>query len=556
MSRIREFNNGKVSILNSTDITLDPGETFTGVGEDVTEFVEVRVAVKSDVASATDGLHIEYSTDNVNWDHDDAYTYPGSVGKNYGVQRVAQYYRTVYTNGGTIQGEFRLTTIFNRVAGMSSSHRLDNDITSEDDAVLGISILKTVGSDPTKFQTVNGQHPLPTDGDSVYLKDIDVNNSDNGGFSGVITDYFDSLKTVNNDASATNPKEIMVWFNRSLQVNSIGFGCEDLTKSFSNLKIEFLGSGEEVRYTKDLSSDSTKENSKLVKLPPLAANGVRISFLTTDEIGLSNIIIFKVTDVNARLSAVSDLTGDVEDMGSFRGALNVNTSLVHRIGVNQYFRRDFGASTTLSANVTTGDILIAVVSAAGFSVTDDIRINEENAHFTITDIVANDITLNRPIDDEHLSGEDVVQVQLNMNQSGTLAVPVAFRISPPSDERWQITRLLTTMIDSTAMDDGRFGGASALTFPFVIRSNIDGVITTHTHWSSNQDLKDDMFNVEYSDKAPAGKFGLAGRWTLTQSEFVIDLDGATGDYVEGLVQQDLTVLDDFKIKAQGRLFGG
>ena len=306
MSRVREMNNGKLSALNSTSVVLAAGATFTGVAEDVSEFVEVRVAVKSDQSSAADGLHFEFSTDGVNWDHVDEYAVPANTGKNYVVQRVAQFFRIIYTNGTTIQTSFRLSSIFNRVAGVPSSHRTNNDITSEDDAVLNVSILKTVGSDPATFHTVDSQHPMPADGDSLYLKDIDVSNSDNGGFSGVVTDYFDSLKTVNNDATATNPKVIKIWLNRSMQTNSIGFGCDDLTKSFSNIKIEFLGSGEEVRYTRDLSADSTKRNSYVVKLPPLALNGIRISFLTADEIGLSNIILWKTTNVNATIHATKD----------------------------------------------------------------------------------------------------------------------------------------------------------------------------------------------------------------------------------------------------------
>ena len=328
MSRIREFNNGKVSVLNSTAVTLDPGETFTGDWEDVTEFVESRVAVFSNVASATDGLSIEYSTDGTNDDHSDTYTYPGGVGKNYLVQRVAQYYRIVYTNGGTIQALFRLTTIFNRTHGVSSSHRLDDDITTEDDGVLGISILKTVGSDPATFHTVDSQHPLPTDGDSLYLKDIDAVNSDNGGFSGVVTDYFDSLKTVNNDASATNPKTIKVWFNRTTKMRSLGFGCDDLTKSFSNIKFQALGSGEEVRFTKDESTDSTKRNSYLLRLPNIALNGFIVSFHTTDEIGLSNLWMPKTIDTNSVISAVKD-NGEVVDIGATN-----NDNL--RVSINEY----------------------------------------------------------------------------------------------------------------------------------------------------------------------------------------------------------------------------
>lgn len=160
---------------------------------------------------------------------------------------------------------------------------------------------------PEAFKEVNVQYPMPTDGDSVYVKDIDISNSDNGGFSGLVCDYFDSLKTANNDASATNPKSIKVWLNRSIKANSIGFGCDDLTKSFSNIVVKVLGSGEVVRYTNDdFIADSTKRNSQTIELPQLAMNGFIIEFNTADEVGLSNIILWKATDVNARISAQKD----------------------------------------------------------------------------------------------------------------------------------------------------------------------------------------------------------------------------------------------------------
>ena len=153
---------------------------------------------------------------------------------------------------------------------------------------------------------VGAQHPIATSADSVYASDLDLAYCDNGGFSGNIPNYFNNLKVVNNDASATNPKSIKLWFNRTLQTHTMGFGCDDLTKTFSNIKLKFLGSGEEVLYTWDGSADSTKRNSYLVELPALALNGVIIEFHTVDEVGLSNIYMAKVNDVFAQLSATKD----------------------------------------------------------------------------------------------------------------------------------------------------------------------------------------------------------------------------------------------------------
>jgi len=560
MSRIREIetiDNAKVSTDNSSSAFLGAGIAFEGTGEDVIDFGTIEVSVYSDVASAVDGLSIEFSSDGTNWDHKDVYTVPAATGKNYSVQRVAEWFRIVYTNGGDPQTEFRLQTILNKYYIKPSSHRLKDDINSDDDAELGICIIKTEGSSPENYKTVSAQYPLPTDGDSVYSKDIWADESNIGNFSGLITDPFDNLHTTIVDSTANNPKIILIHFQRTIFTSSIGIGAT--SGDFSNVKIELLGSSGAVRQTIDESADNTKYTSRNFEFAPDATNAVRISFFTADAVSMSNIIARKATSVDARLSAISELTNKVEDIGSFRGAINVNLALVHQTGINEYFRRDLGASTTISIAATAGDTDINVVDSTGFVIGDFLRIESDpitRGHFHIINVVANVITLSRPLDNDLIIGDSIIETDFQMVDVGTLAAPIAFRIAPPSSERWQITRLMTTMLDATAMDDGKFGGMSALPNGFVLRVNNDGVITTLTHWNTNLDMKDDMFDVEYADKAPAGQYGLSARWTLTQAQFVADLDGATGDYLEGLNQDDTTPLDEFKIKAQGRLFGG
>lgn len=184
--------------------------------------------------------------------------------------------------------------------------------------LLSTDIFSSAGSvyltDPDS-NVIDVQNPLPADGDSVYVKDVDQLNSSNGGFSGSVTDYFDSLKTVNVNSSGDAVKSIKIWFNRTIQTHAIGFGCDDLTKNFSNIVIKALGSGEVVRYTKDLSSDSTKKNSQVIELPLLQANGFIFEFHTTDEVALSNLIIFKSIDTHTTISA-TDPDGEVIDIGA------------------------------------------------------------------------------------------------------------------------------------------------------------------------------------------------------------------------------------------------
>ena len=215
---------------------------------------------------------------------------------------------------------------------------------------------------------------FPTTNDSIYSIDIDVDNSDNGGFSGVVTDYFDSLTSVNSDASATNPKVITLRFERSIQTSSIGLGCNDPTKNFSNVKIKLLGSADEIRQTFDVSTNNTKYNSLVPEFIPDTANGMIIEFHTADEVGLSNLILYKSTNVNSRISAISELTNTVENIESFRGALKVTDGFVHRAIVNEYFIRDVGPTTTLTVQSTVGDTSITVADSTGFVTTDLIKI--------------------------------------------------------------------------------------------------------------------------------------------------------------------------------------
>lgn len=124
-----------ISLLNSTTATLGIGATFTGTGEDVSNFSEMRISVFADQASGTDGFSIQQSTNNTNWDITDTYTIPASTGKTFVVPRQARYFRMVYTNGGTSQGAFRLQSILNRTATAPSSNRASDGYTNETDLV-------------------------------------------------------------------------------------------------------------------------------------------------------------------------------------------------------------------------------------------------------------------------------------------------------------------------------------------------------------------------------------------------------------------------------------
>ena len=396
---------GTVSADNSTSTPLaaDTGgvdHIFTGTSVEILGSGIIFVNIATDVASATDGLMIEQSSDGVNWDHDDVYTVPAGAAKNYSINPYAQYLRVTYTNGIVAQGYFRLQTIY-KPNSLASSHRIQDSIQDEDDATLNKSVL----------------------------------------------------------------------------------------------------SGE------------------------------------------------------------SSLDGNFDNVTTYRGALDVNSAWLHRKIVNETFHFETATQTTLSTAAAIYDTSIIVTDATGIIVGDQVKIQEgaiqEIGTLTITIVAGTTLTLDRPIANNYTTSADIIKVETNMAVNGSLAAPVIFEIDPPITNIWQITRILISMTDQTSMDDAKFGGLVALTNGVSLRATTSaGRTVVFANWKSNQDLKLDMFNVDYSTKAPAGFFGLNGRWTFTASEVVAELDGDADPIqkMEILIQDDLTGLDTFIIRAQGRVF--
>lgn len=124
---------GVVSANNSSTAVLAGGAVFTGTSDDCLLYNEIRISVFASHASATDGLSIQQSSDNTNWDITDTYTIAATTGKTYSVPRQARYIRVVYTNGATLQTSFRLSTILNRANARVSSQRPNDAYTNETD---------------------------------------------------------------------------------------------------------------------------------------------------------------------------------------------------------------------------------------------------------------------------------------------------------------------------------------------------------------------------------------------------------------------------------------
>jgi len=122
---------------NSSDVSLNAGATFTGVGEAVWQYPSVVVACKTDQNGT---LYIEFSPDNTNWDSSLSFLVTAGTNEVHRITVTRPYYRVRFTNtSGGSQTYFRLTTLFGSQTPLTSA--LNAPIQSDSDAIPVKSIL-------------------------------------------------------------------------------------------------------------------------------------------------------------------------------------------------------------------------------------------------------------------------------------------------------------------------------------------------------------------------------------------------------------------------------
>jgi hypothetical protein len=133
---------GHVCSCNSTTTPLLADAVWTGESENILAYNGISLFVTSDVASATAGIEIQYSKDGEsNWRTAEAYTLVAGAEKWFTPPAFGGYLRIKYTNGGSDQTTFELTTTLRKMPFKWSSHNIDNPIVGADDAELVKSVI-------------------------------------------------------------------------------------------------------------------------------------------------------------------------------------------------------------------------------------------------------------------------------------------------------------------------------------------------------------------------------------------------------------------------------
>jgi hypothetical protein len=136
-----EANGSLVSTLNSrTASTLAAGAVFQGVGEDVSRYGRVGVAITSD--NATDGtLTMEVSHDGVTWGGPTRTWADTRFSQPHMWNIVEKYFRIKYTNGTTEATNLSIQVQYSNNADILLGHQLNESLLNETEAIVTRSVL-------------------------------------------------------------------------------------------------------------------------------------------------------------------------------------------------------------------------------------------------------------------------------------------------------------------------------------------------------------------------------------------------------------------------------
>lgn len=139
-------------------------------------------------------------------------------------------------------------------------------------------------------EAFDAYNPFQVRHDTIYMNDVDWENSD---FTGWIGNPMDIFGNVNNggihNISTDNPKVFILRFKRTHKMRDFGVGAS--TGSFSNIKVTILGSSDAERGVLDASEDPGNMTSLVYSEEEFVFNALRVEFFTEDRIDVTNIFL-------------------------------------------------------------------------------------------------------------------------------------------------------------------------------------------------------------------------------------------------------------------------
>ena len=219
---------------------------------------------------------------------------------------------------------------------------------------------------------------------------------------------------------------------------------------------------------------------------------------------------------------------------------------------------------TVLANTVKNDTTINIETTGATPLVGDFICLQEDTKITqaevitVTPIAGNQYTLgiSIPLDYPYTTAGGCMLLDVDMNKNGSVT-PIEFQVSPAPGTRWDITRMMTSMVLSSQGDDGLFGNLPALANGVYFRKEDSAESNNLFNAKENSDFAIEGFDVAYPVRSGGGgSHGMRSRITWggqSKQGVVIRLDGNTNDSFVAVVRDDLTGINKFRIKVQGHV---
>ena len=214
------------------------------------------------------------------------------------------------------------------------------------------------------------------------------------------------------------------------------------------------------------------------------------------------------------------------------------------------------ATTTLAVDASYESRTVELTDSTGFAAGQCLRIIDPTIDRyycgRIVSMLANNVTIDTPLDANYTSGAQVITANGNMAVDGSVT-PVTFKLrhgDPSVSKKFHITRIIFNCITAGAVDLNKFADQTVLTNGLMLR-------TVNGHTKNNFTLKSNLdiaglaydFDVYTASNPSQGVNGFACRFTFLNLETRLDVE--TDGNIEVIVQDDLTGITTFRITAEG-----
>lgn len=191
----------------------------------------------------------------------------------------------------------------------------------------------------------------------------------------------------------------------------------------------------------------------------------------------------------------------------------------------------------------------------------DFVLLQESGHVSqfeidgVTPIAGNQYTIDIsiPIDFPYTAASICVLQDVDMDKDGSLA-PIDYIAGPVSGSKWHITRMMPSMVLSTAGDDGLFGNLPALSKGQYFRK--ENMVETENYFNikENSDFAIEGYDIRYPTRSGGqGSFGMSSRITFKKNGSVIELSGDEGHVFRCTTRDNQGGLGKYRVKIHGHV---